>query len=98
MENDAEIFPAHYTWTVVEKGFKMASMMNKLVMINSCEIFLKNKCFLFAKNHYEIQMCTILVGTLYSIKYGNCNAILELGCEKLPVLSTKSTFQMYSGR
>jgi hypothetical protein len=35
MENDAEIFPEHYTWTVVEKGFKMASMMNKLAMINS---------------------------------------------------------------
>ncbi len=38
MENDAEIFPAHYTWKVTEKGFKMASMMNKLAMINSCEI------------------------------------------------------------
>jgi hypothetical protein len=38
MENDAEIFPAHYTWKVAEKGFKMASMMNKLAMINSCEI------------------------------------------------------------
>ncbi len=40
MENDAEIFPAHYTWKVAEKGFKMASMMNKLAMINSCEIIL----------------------------------------------------------
>jgi hypothetical protein len=25
MENDAEIFPAHYTWKVAEKGLKMAS-------------------------------------------------------------------------
>jgi hypothetical protein len=41
MENDAEIFPAHYTWKVTEKGFKMASMMNKLAMINSCEIILE---------------------------------------------------------
>ncbi len=41
MENDAEIFPAQYTWKVAEKGFKMASMMNKLVMINSCEIILE---------------------------------------------------------
>ncbi len=42
MENDAEIFPAHYTWKVTEKGFKMASMMNKLaMMINSCEIILE---------------------------------------------------------
>ncbi len=41
MENDAEIFPAHYTWKVAEKGFTMASMMNKLAMINSCEIILE---------------------------------------------------------
>jgi hypothetical protein len=34
MENDAEIFPVHYTWKVAE----MASMMIKLAMINSCEI------------------------------------------------------------
>ena len=38
MENDAEIFPAHYKWEVAEKGFKMDSMMNKLAMINSCEV------------------------------------------------------------
>ncbi len=37
MENDSEIFPVHCTWKVAEKGFKMASMMNKLAMINSCE-------------------------------------------------------------
>ncbi len=41
MENDAVIFPAHYAWKVAEKGFKMASMMNKLAMINSCEIILE---------------------------------------------------------
>jgi hypothetical protein len=35
MENDAEIFPAHYTWKVGEKGLKMTSMTNKLAMINS---------------------------------------------------------------
>ncbi len=40
-ENESEIFPAHYTWKVAEKGFKMASMMNKLAMINPCEIFLE---------------------------------------------------------
>ncbi len=40
MENDAEIFPGHCTQKVAEKGFKMASMMNKLAMINSCKIFL----------------------------------------------------------
>jgi hypothetical protein len=37
----AEIFPAHCTWKVAEKGFKMAFMINKLAMINSCEIILE---------------------------------------------------------
>jgi hypothetical protein len=41
MENDDEIFTAHYTWKVAEEGFKMASLMNKLAMINSCEIILE---------------------------------------------------------
>jgi hypothetical protein len=41
IENNAEIFPVHYTWKVAEKGFKMASMMNKLAMINSFEIILE---------------------------------------------------------
>ncbi len=41
IENDAEIFPAHCTWKVAEKGFKIALMMNKLAMINSLEIILE---------------------------------------------------------
>ncbi len=41
MENDAGIFLAYYTWKVAEKRFKMASMMNKLAMMNSCEIILE---------------------------------------------------------
>jgi hypothetical protein len=41
MGNDAEIFPAHYTWKEAEKGFKKAYNMNKLAMINSCEIILE---------------------------------------------------------
>ncbi len=69
-ENDAEIFFAHYTWKVAEKGFKMASMKNKLAMINSWEIILENKIIFFAKNQCEIQVHTILVCTLSSIKYG----------------------------
>ncbi len=40
MENDAEMFPVHYTWKVAEKGFKTACIMNKLIMISSCEIIL----------------------------------------------------------
>ncbi len=40
IENDAEIFLAHYTWKVAEKWFKMSFMMNKLAMINSCEIII----------------------------------------------------------
>jgi hypothetical protein len=41
MENDAEIFPTHYTRKVAEKGFKMASILNKPVMIDSCEFILE---------------------------------------------------------
>jgi hypothetical protein len=41
IENDAEIFPAHYTWKVAKKGFKMAFMMNKLAMIYFCDIILE---------------------------------------------------------
>ncbi len=41
IENDAKIFPAHYTWKAAEKGFMMAFMMNKLAIIISCEITLE---------------------------------------------------------
>ncbi len=41
IEHYAKIFPVHYTWTVAEKGFKMAFMMNKHAMIISCEIILE---------------------------------------------------------
>jgi hypothetical protein len=64
IENDAEIFPGHYTWKVAEKGFKMAFMMNKLEMVNSGEIILKKqkknlpkiivkfRCALYLYAHY----------------------------------------------
>jgi hypothetical protein len=41
IENDAEIFPAHYTLKVAEKGFNMTFMINKLAIIHSCEIILE---------------------------------------------------------
>jgi len=41
MENDTEIFPAHYTWKEAEKGFNIAFMMNKLAMIIAFEIILE---------------------------------------------------------
>ncbi len=41
IEYDAEIFPVHYTWKAAEKGIKMAFIINKLAMINSCEIILE---------------------------------------------------------
>jgi len=60
LETDAEIFPAHYTWKVAEEGFKMACMMNKCVMINSCEIIIiiltkiivKFRCAIYLYGHY----------------------------------------------
>jgi hypothetical protein len=42
IENDAEIFPAHYAWKEAEKVLKMTIMMNKLAMISSCGIILEN--------------------------------------------------------
>jgi hypothetical protein len=53
----------------------VAFMMNKLAMINSCEIILQKNIF-FAKNHCEIQLRTILVCALYAIKYGIVNNLV----------------------
>jgi hypothetical protein len=44
-------------WKVTEKGFKMASMMNKLAMIDSFEIILEKK--ISAKNLCEIHVRTL---------------------------------------
>ena len=71
MENYAEIFSAYNTWKVAEKGFKMASVINKLAMI-LVKLFLKTKIIFFAKNYCKIQVHTILVCELNLIKYGNC--------------------------
>ena len=76
IENDTEIFPAHYTWKVDEKGFKIAFMMIKLAVIISFEIILEKK---IAKNHCEIQVRIILLYALYSIKYGMLNRQLTYG-------------------
>jgi hypothetical protein len=73
IENGAELFSANYTWKVAEKVFKMAFMMNKRAINNSSEIILEKKIFL-PKNHCEIQVCTILVCSLYSIKCGKSNS------------------------
>ncbi len=35
------MLPVQYTWKVAEKGFKIAFMISKLAMINSCEIILE---------------------------------------------------------
>ncbi len=41
IENYAEIFPAHYTWKAVDKGFMMPFMMYKLAIINSYDIIIE---------------------------------------------------------
>jgi hypothetical protein len=64
------MFHVHSTCKVGEKGFKMALMMNKYAMINSCEIILETQTKFFSKNHCEIKVHSILVCALYSIKYG----------------------------
>ncbi len=62
IENVAEIFGVHSARRVAEEGFKMAFMMNKLAMINSCAIFVeikvlpkiivKFRCALYLYVHY----------------------------------------------
>jgi hypothetical protein len=42
------------------------------------KLLLKNKNNFFAKNHCEIQLCTILVCALYPIKYGTYFQLTEL--------------------
>ncbi len=41
IENYAEIFPAHLTWKVPQKGFRVAFMLNKHAMTNSCDFILE---------------------------------------------------------
>ncbi len=41
IEDDADIFPVHYTWRVAEKGFKMAFVMNILARLILVKLFLK---------------------------------------------------------
>ncbi len=66
MENDAEIFPAHYTWMVTEKGFKMVSMTNKLAMINSCEIILEKLKLIFLPQIIVKFSCTLYLYAHYT--------------------------------
>ncbi len=72
IKNDAEIFPAHYTWKVAKKGLKMAFMINKLAMINSCEIILDNffcqNSFWNSGAHYNYTCMHIILDKIhYSI-------------------------------
>jgi hypothetical protein len=79
IENDAEIFPAHYNWKVAEKRFKMAFMMNKLARIISCEIILEK--YFFCQISLWNQVRTILACTLYSIKYSTLGKVMSLTLE-----------------
>jgi len=67
------------TWKVAEKGFNMAFMMNKLAIINSCEIILEKSKYFFCQKsfwnsgtHYTC-MCIVLdkiwCASIYSIPY-----------------------------
>jgi hypothetical protein len=66
MENDDEKFLAHYTWQVAEKGFKMASMMNKLAIINSCEIIFEKIKLIFLPKIIVRFRCALYLNVHYS--------------------------------
>ncbi len=70
IENDAEIFPAHYMLKVAEKGLRWLLWWINLQWLILVKLFLKNRNKNFAKNHCEIQVRTILECVWYSIKYG----------------------------
>jgi hypothetical protein len=65
IENNAEIFPAHYTWKVAEKGFEIAFTMNKLAMIISFEIILEKKILLLPKIIVKFR-CTLYLYAHYT--------------------------------
>ncbi len=65
----------------------MAFMINKLAMINSCEIILEKK---IAKNLCEIQVRTIRVCALHSIKYGSYPAPIIIN--KIVLKQLKNNF------
>jgi hypothetical protein len=48
----------------------MTFMMNKLAMINSCEIIFEYTNNFFDNSHCELQVHTLLVCAFYSVKYG----------------------------
>ncbi len=54
---------------LLRKGLRWLLWWINLQFLIPMKLFLKNKNNSFAKNHCEIQVCTILVCTLYSIKY-----------------------------
>ncbi len=57
----------------LRNGLRWLLWWINLQSLNLVKLFLKNKNNFFAKNHCEFQVRTILVCTLYTIKYGNKN-------------------------
>jgi hypothetical protein len=72
-ENDDEILSAHYSWKVVEKGFKIRWVMWYWERLAGWNILEKN---FSDKNHCKIKVRTILVYALHWIKYGIFDIIL----------------------
>jgi hypothetical protein len=61
----------HYTCMqiILNKIGYSEMVLTKKIMQTLVKLFLKNKNNFLAKNHFEIQVRTILICTLYSIKY-----------------------------
>ncbi len=75
-------------------------MMDKDAMINSCKIILEKQQQKISKNHYEIQVRTILVCTLYSIKYSTLTLTLAVPKSYrgfVPGLSLKPASEKHTG-
>jgi hypothetical protein len=72
----------------------MAFMMNKLLV----KFLLKNKYNFLAQYYFEIQVHTILVCALYSIKYGRefCCYIRSACCTHMAISKVEKSAQVLS--
>jgi hypothetical protein len=79
IENDAEIFIWHIIHgSLLTKDLRWLLWWINLQWLILVKLSLKNKNNFFAKYHCEIQVHTILVCTLYSIKYSKNRLVIEL--------------------
>ncbi len=102
IENNAEIFPAHYTWKVAEKGFKMGFRMNKFAMMIIISIFLPMNIFTIVTNTFlqegplefyiTLGCYKAIQGQTLQLIGPNCKKVLRIWSKKLYIISLLITW------